>query len=123
MLRLRDRPDKYTWLDAAQLIKHAFGLARSFPDRPVTLLYLFWKPANPTADPEFVAHRDEIEEFRARVAGSSPAFEAMSTISAGGQGCFECEVHIAEYDRGPPITHIEQNAGRWLRGLSRMGCH
>lgn len=78
MLRLRDRPDHYTWLDAAQLIKHAFGLARTFPDRPVTLLYLFWEPANPDAGPEFVAHREEIDEFRARVAGSSPAFEAMS---------------------------------------------
>jgi len=78
MLRLQDRPDHYTWLDAAQLIKHAFGLARSFPDRPVTLLYLFWEPANPNAGPEFAAHRDEIDEFRARVAGSSPAFEAMS---------------------------------------------
>lgn len=78
MLRLRDRPDQYTWLDAAQLIKHAFGLARTFPDRPVTLLYLFWEPANPGAGPEFAAQREEIEEFRARVAGSSPAFEAMS---------------------------------------------
>ncbi|MGX6647846.1 PGN_0703 family putative restriction endonuclease [Maricaulaceae bacterium MS644] len=78
MLRLQDRPDHYTWLDAAQLIKHSFGLARSFPDRPVTLLYLFWEPANPNAGPEFAAHRDEIDEFRARVEGSSPAFEAMS---------------------------------------------
>ena len=78
MLRLRDCPEHYAWLDAAQLIKHAFGLARSFPDRPVTLLYLFWEPANPDARPAFAAHRAEIEEFRARVAGSSPAFEAMS---------------------------------------------
>lgn len=78
MLRLRDCPDHYSWLDAAQLIKHAFGLARTFPDRPVTLLYLFWEPANPNAGPEFAGHRDEIEEFRARVAGSSPTFEAMS---------------------------------------------
>jgi hypothetical protein len=78
MLRLGDRPDHYTWLDAAQLIKHAFGLARTFPDCPVTLLYLFWEPSNPDAGPEFVAHRDEIKEFKARVAGSSPAFDAMS---------------------------------------------
>lgn len=78
MLRLLDRPDHYTWLDAAQLIKHAFGLARTFPDRPVTLLYLFWEPANPDAGSEFAAHRNEIEEFKTRVAGSSPAFEAMS---------------------------------------------
>jgi len=78
MMRLRDHPDHYTWLDAAQLIKHAFGLARTFPNRPVTLLYLFWEPANPDEGPEFAAHRDEIEEFKMRVAGSSPAFEAMS---------------------------------------------
>jgi hypothetical protein len=57
---------------------HAFGLARTFPDRPVALLYLFWEPANPDAAPAFAAHRDEIEDFRARVAGSSPAFAAMS---------------------------------------------
>ena len=78
MLRLRDNPDHYTWLDAAQLIKHAFGLARTFTERPVTLLYLFWEPVNPDAGPEFAAHREEIEEFKARMAGSSPAFEAMS---------------------------------------------
>ena len=78
MLRLQDRPDHYTWLDAAQFIKHAFGLVRTFPDRPLTLLYLFWEPANPNAGPEFAAHRDEIKEFKTRVAGSSPAFETMS---------------------------------------------
>lgn len=78
MMRLRDRPDHYTWLDAAQLIKHAFGLARTFTNRPVTLLYLFWEPANPNAGPEFAAHRDEIEQFKGRMAESSPTFEAMS---------------------------------------------
>lgn len=78
MLRLRDSPDHYTWLDAAQLIKHAFGLARTFPNRPATLLYLFWEPANPDAGPEFAAHRDEIGEFTARVSGASPTFKAMS---------------------------------------------
>lgn len=78
MLRLLEHPDHYTWLDAAQLIKHAFGLSRTFPDRPVTLLYLFWEPANPNASPEFAAHREEIEAFMLRVGGSSPSFEAMS---------------------------------------------
>jgi hypothetical protein len=34
MLRLMDRPDSYVWLDAAQLIKHAFGLTRTFGGRP-----------------------------------------------------------------------------------------
>jgi hypothetical protein len=78
MLRLRDHPVHYTSLDAAQCIKHAFGLAHTFPDRPGTLLYLFWEPANPDAAPAFAAHRDEIADFSARVAGSSPAFAAMS---------------------------------------------
>ena len=49
MLRLVDAPESYVWLDAAQLIKHAFGLARCFADRHVTLLYLYWEPANPDA--------------------------------------------------------------------------
>ena len=54
------------------------GLARTFSDRPVTLLYLFWEPANAEASPVFAAHRAEISEFAARMTGSSPTFEAMS---------------------------------------------
>lgn len=78
MLRLVDTPDSYVWLDAAQLIKHAFGLAWTFGDRPVTLLYLYWEPANPDASPEFAAHRQEIATFAERVAGSTPEFRSMS---------------------------------------------
>ena len=78
MLRLMDHPDSYVWLDAAQLIKHAFGLARTFRDRRVTLLYLFWEPANPDASQVFADHRQEIADFAKRVAGSGPVFKAMS---------------------------------------------
>lgn len=78
MLRLVDAPESYVWLDAAQLIKHAFGLARCFRDRPVTLLYLYWEPANPDAAPQFAAHRQELRTFAERVAGSTPEFRAMS---------------------------------------------
>ena len=78
MLRLMDAPDAYVWLDAAQLIKHAFGLARTHGSRPVTLLYLFWEPANPEASPEFAAHRKEIATFAERVAGATPEFRALS---------------------------------------------
>jgi hypothetical protein len=78
MLRLIDAPKSYTYLDAAQLIKHAFGLAHTYRDRPVSLLYLFWEPANPEASPIFAAHRAEIAEFAKRVAGSTPNFSAMS---------------------------------------------
>ena len=78
MLRLIETPDAYVWLDAAQLIKHAFGLARTYGDRPVTLFYLFWEPANPDACPEFAAHRNEIAAFADRVAGATPGFLALS---------------------------------------------
>ena len=78
MLRLMEWPGNRAHLDAAQLIKHAFGLAHTFRSRPVTLLYLFWEPANPEASPEFAAHRGEIKAFAERLAGSSPTFKAMS---------------------------------------------
>ncbi|MFZ1662875.1 MAG: hypothetical protein WAT77_13030 [Paracoccaceae bacterium] len=78
MLRLVEEPDSYVWLDAAQLIKHAFGLAHTFRDRKVTLLYLFWEPTDPTCHRAFGEHRDEIARFAQRVAGSTPAFLAMS---------------------------------------------
>lgn len=78
MIRLMSAPDSYVWLDAAQLIKHAFGLAHTFRDRPTTLLYLFWEPQNPDACPEFAAHRAETAAFAERVAGAGPSFVAMS---------------------------------------------
>jgi hypothetical protein len=78
MLRLIAAPDSYVWLDAAQLIKHAFGLTHTFKDVPVSLLYLFWEPVNPDANPVFAAHRAEIAEFAERVSGATTKFVAMS---------------------------------------------
>lgn len=93
MLRLRDewlkndqrkkdgvqRPScTYHWLDAAQHVKHAFGVALEFEGRPSTLLYLFWEPSNPEDFPMFAEHRAEIKEFAASIAGGTPDFLAMS---------------------------------------------
>lgn len=78
MVRLLEAPESYIWLDAAQLIKHSFGLARTFKGQPVSLLYLYWEPANPEISHEFAAHRREIAEFAERVADSTPTFSAMS---------------------------------------------
>jgi hypothetical protein len=44
MLELRAEPDRYRYIDAAQLIKHAFGLLRHFEKRDVVLVYLYWEP-------------------------------------------------------------------------------
>lgn len=78
MLGVLDNPERYQLLDVAQLIKHAFGLSHCFRDRPVTLLYLYWEPTNAGEVAHFAHHRDEIRQLAARVAGASPAFEAIS---------------------------------------------
>lgn len=78
MLELLERPTTYRRLDAAQLIKHAYGLTNAFPDQPVTLLYLFWEPENASAFKEFAEHRTEILSFEKQVEGDRVSFEALS---------------------------------------------
>lgn len=78
MLRLVEEPRTYRWLDAAQLVKHAFGVAYTFPEQPVTLLYLYWEPSNPEAYPFFAEHRAEVNHFAASIVGGGPEFVAMS---------------------------------------------
>jgi hypothetical protein len=65
-------------LDVAQLIKHAFGLARGREDQPVTLVYLYLEPVDAEGSPFFSRHRDEVAAFAKQVAGGYPAFEAMT---------------------------------------------
>ena len=81
--RLRAEPDGFAHLDAAQLVKHAFGLvteARRIGKRPV-LFYLFAEPAPSrrlvTAD-ALARHRNEISTFATAVAGGSVRFAACS---------------------------------------------
>jgi hypothetical protein len=71
-------PRTYCWLDAAQLVKHSFGLAYTFRGQPATLLYLFWEPSNTAAFPIFSEHRAEVARFGASLVGASPNFVAMS---------------------------------------------
>ena len=78
MSALEEDPKRYAWLDAAQLVKHAFGLAHTFPDGAVTLLYLYWEPRNAERFPLLVEHRGEIDAFSGRVAGSRPSFGTMT---------------------------------------------
>ena len=78
MMRLKGEPTSYAWLDSAQLIKHAFGLARTFHGRTTMLLYLFWEPVNASDFSVFSEHRREITDFSDRVTGGLPEFRAMS---------------------------------------------
>jgi hypothetical protein len=78
MQRLVGNLASYSWLDAAQLIKHALGVMHSFGGQPATLLYLYWEPANPGANPMFAEHRAEISRFASSIGGGGLEFAAMS---------------------------------------------
>lgn len=82
--RLRDEPRLFKWLDAAQLVKHAFGLfaqGRRAGKRP-WLHYLFAEPETlkgwPIARADKQAHRAEIAAFAVQVAGAEVGFAAAS---------------------------------------------
>jgi len=82
--RLRSGGEKFVHLDAAQLVKHAFGLVTEGGRRkrkPV-LFYLFAEPAtrkgHPIAPDEFARHRREIARFAELVAGDEVAFHSAS---------------------------------------------
>lgn len=82
--RLRAAPRSFSHLDAAQLVKHAFGLVtegRRVGKAPV-LFYLFAEPERQegrTITAEALArHRDEVAEFAASVCGSAVRFAACS---------------------------------------------
>jgi hypothetical protein len=64
---LRREPDRFKWLDAAQLVKHALALRRQYAGRAVNLLYLYWEPRNAMSFEIFQEHRAEVEEFRRSV--------------------------------------------------------
>lgn len=76
--RLIEDPRRYRFLDAAQLVKHYLGLRRRFSDRPVTLAYLYWEPANAPDVAACVVHAAEVAEFALRVDESRVRFVAMS---------------------------------------------
>lgn len=53
----------FKYLDAAQLIKHFFGLCYKQKQKAVKLIYIYWEPINASELPQFVEHRAEIERF------------------------------------------------------------
>lgn len=82
--RLRAGQETFSYLDAAQLVKHAFGLVTEGRRRSRTpvLFYLFAEPAErggrPIATEELAGHREEIGRFAQAVAGNEVAFHYES---------------------------------------------
>ena len=73
-------PDRFHYLDAAQLVKHYLAIRHSLAEEqfPKALLYLFWEPENWPEVPAFAKHRCEVLEFSMAVAGGEVEFTAMS---------------------------------------------
>lgn len=82
--RLRTGVERFELLDAAQLVKHAFGLVTQASKRGLkpVLVYLYAEPAardGRTIDPALITqHREEIARFASSVAGAEVAFSAVS---------------------------------------------
>jgi hypothetical protein len=76
--RLRHEPDRHRHLDLGVLVKFALALGRTFPERPTTLLYLYWEPINAEQFEEFCQHRQEAAELAAAVREARVAFAAQS---------------------------------------------
>jgi hypothetical protein len=62
-------------------VKHALALGRTFPDRPTSLLYLYWEPLDADRFAEFGVHRRELSELADAVRGARVAFASRSFTS------------------------------------------
>ena len=109
MLRLRKNPRRYECLDAAQLVKHAFGLAWTVKEGPVVLLYLFWEPDDAEYQSACKQHREEVAELAAAVAGARPAFAFMSYQ--------ELWTSWAQFGSAPLSAHAELLMSRYCGRL------
>jgi hypothetical protein len=81
---LRTGQEKFEFLDATQLVKHAFGLVTdgARKSKAPVLVYLYAEPAalgaRPITAAAFKQHRDEIARFGTAVAGADVGFYATS---------------------------------------------
>ena len=82
--RLRKDPTAFRYLDAAQLVKHAFGLVTEGVRRQksAALVYLYAEPSELAGKPipqvALEAHRTEIAKFHSEVVGAAVGFHAIS---------------------------------------------
>jgi hypothetical protein len=76
--RLRREPNRHRHLDLGALVKFALALGRTFPERPTTLLYLYWEPLNAEDFDEFCRHRRETAELAGAIGAARVAFDALS---------------------------------------------
>lgn len=75
---LRGQLQQFKHLDAGGVARHALALGQLFPNRPVTLLYLFWEPDDAAQHRLFSEHRAELRRLLEHVADAAVMFRAQS---------------------------------------------
>lgn len=78
---LKNGATSFTYVDAAQLVKHYFGLRKYCKEntvREATLLYLYWEPEDADQHAELRDHAEEAKEFRKAISDPVITFETMS---------------------------------------------
>jgi hypothetical protein len=78
MQHLRREPNLYQFLDAAQIVKHAFGLLKRYGTLDSRLVYLYWEPRNEENWPPCRQHRREADDLAAKVERSNVRLIPMS---------------------------------------------
>jgi hypothetical protein len=81
LAQLREAPDERQHIDLGALVKHALALGRTFPDRPTSLLYLYWEPLDAAKFAEFGVHRRELAELGEAVRDARVVFASRSINS------------------------------------------
>lgn len=83
--RRQEGSETPTFLDTAQLLKHAVGLCRSAQDGAfgtehvdLHLIYLYWEPADGDTIEEVVQHRTEVQAFADETRGPGLTFHAVT---------------------------------------------
>lgn len=77
---LIEDPGRFSYVDAAQLVKHYLGVRNSLNEdsAPTVLAYVYWEPRDWELIPEFVRHRAEVEEFADAVSDSEVRFVSIT---------------------------------------------
>jgi hypothetical protein len=66
------------FFDAAQVIKHAFGMLSCYGTRDARLVYVYWEPRNAGDWPQCSQHREQADDLAARVSQSTVQLIPMS---------------------------------------------
>ena len=81
--RWRAAPGALRFVDLGALVKYALALARTFPERPATLLYLYWEPLDAGRFEEFRRHREELTAIAEATRGARITLVAQSLAALG----------------------------------------